>query len=183
MIAFLRTLFLLCGWGRRRSRLGIHDLATVRMRAWPADIDVLGHVNNGIYLTLMDLGRMDLLLRTGLWPRMRALGVYPVVRSSTVSYRKSIQLWQRFTLESKVVGWDDRTVYLEQRFVVRGEVWARGIIRGSFLRKGEGPLSTARLRELVGIDVEPFPPSPELAGWAAEAALPSTRAAAPSVWE
>ena len=36
-----------------------------RGRVWPTDLDVSLHMNNGRYLTLMDLGRLDLMLRTG----------------------------------------------------------------------------------------------------------------------
>lgn len=183
MIVFLRTLLLLrWGW-RRRSRLDLLDIGRLRMRALPTDIDVLGHINNGIYLTLMDLGRFDLMLRAGVWQRMSAAGVYPVARSSTIAHRVSIRLWQRYTLETRIVGWDDRSVFIEQRFILRGQIAARGWVRASFIRKGEGPVPTARLIELLDLEVTPFPPSPELARWAAEVALPSTRADARSVWE
>ena len=31
------------------------------MRVWPNDLDTNAHMNNGRYLTLMDLGRFDLM--------------------------------------------------------------------------------------------------------------------------
>lgn len=33
----------------------------------PMDLDVLMHMNNGKYFSLMDLGRVDLMIRTRLW--------------------------------------------------------------------------------------------------------------------
>jgi len=50
---------------RRRSR--VHPLAetSLTFMVWPSDVDVLIHMNNGRYLTLMDLGRVDASLRNG----------------------------------------------------------------------------------------------------------------------
>jgi YbgC/YbaW family acyl-CoA thioester hydrolase len=179
---WFRTILLQFTW-RLRRRVGIHDVGRLPMRVTLTDIDVLRHVNNGIYLSLMDLGRWDLMLRAGVWQRMLREGVYPVVASSTMTYRKSLQLGQRYVLESKVVGYDDRSIYLEQRFTVRGEIFARGIVRGRFLKRTGGVVSTDELVRLLGIDAEVFPPDPSLARWAADVALPSTRQPAPSTWD
>ena len=43
---------------RRRSRLSIWDTSHVTFRVNPADLDVQRHMNNGRYLTLMDLGQI-----------------------------------------------------------------------------------------------------------------------------
>ena len=49
----------------RPTRRGILEESVVRFRVWPNDLDTNLHMNNGRYLTLMDLGRLDLLLRNG----------------------------------------------------------------------------------------------------------------------
>ncbi|RIX28539.1 acyl-CoA thioesterase [Amnibacterium setariae] len=181
MHMWFRTLLVRRTW-RRRSRLAVGDVGRLGMRALPTDIDVFGHVNNGKYLSLMDIGRWDLLLRTGLWRRMVEQGLYPVVSSSTMTYRKSLRLGQRFVLESRITGYDERSVFMEQRFTVDGEVFARGVVRGVFLRRSGGVVRTAELGELLGVDTATAPPDPWLQDWAAAVALPSTRSAAPSVW-
>lgn len=178
---WFRTVLLQLTW-RFRSRLHIHDVGRLPLRVTVTDIDVLRHVNNGVYLSLMDLGRWDLMLRAGVWQRLLRAGIYPVVASSTMTYRKSLQLGQRFVLESRVVGYDERAIYLEQRFTVRGEVYARGIVRGRFLRRGGGVVSMEELLATVGDGVSPFPPEPWLDRWADDVALPSTRQPAPSTW-
>jgi hypothetical protein len=66
----------------------------------PTDIDLLMHMNNGRYASLFDLGRFDLLIRTGIWDAMNARDWYAVVASESVTFRKSLELWQRFTVES-----------------------------------------------------------------------------------
>ena len=52
--------------GGRRCALP-DGMSVLRFRAWPTDLDPSLHVNNGRYLALMDLGRLDLMVGAGLW--------------------------------------------------------------------------------------------------------------------
>jgi acyl-CoA thioesterase FadM len=167
---------------RRASALDAASVSRIRLRVMPTDLDVLGHMNNGVYLSIMDLGRMDLLVRTGSWKRLGALGMYPVMANETISFRKSLQPWQRFDLETRIVGIDERAVYCEQRFVVDGEIYAKAMTRGRFLRKGGGVVSITDLAHLLEVDAAAFPPPEWVKRWAADVALPSTRTEAPSDW-
>lgn len=152
------------------------------MRVVPGDLDVLNHVNNGVYLSLMDLGRMDLMIRSGMWQRMRERGWYPVAASATVTYRRSLQPWQRYTLETRMIGFDEKALYVEQRFVVEGEVFAVGHMRARFLKKTGGTVSISELAELGGIDPASLPVPQWMLDWAAGVALPPSRAAFASDW-
>ena len=167
---------------RRRGPLPPRTVGRIRLRTLPTDIDLLRHMNNGRYASLFDLGRFDLLIRTGLWDAMNARDWYAVVASETVTFRKSLQLWQRFDVESRLLGHDDRAVYMEHRAVVGGEIYARAIVRARMLKRSGGLLPHEELFAAVGRpeglpDVEPW-----VHDWAAASALPSTRREAPSVW-
>jgi len=106
---------------RRRGPLPPDAVGRIRLRTLPTDIDLLGHMNNGRYASLFDLGRFDLLTRTGIWQTMGERGWYGVVASETVTFRKSLQLWQRFTVETRIIGHDDKSVFQMHRAVVDGE--------------------------------------------------------------
>lgn len=179
---FFRTLlvWLRSKWG---PRFGVHDVGRMNLRVMPTDLDVNNHVNNGVYLSLMDLGRFDLLHRSGAWTVMMKNGYYPVVSSETISFRKSLAPWQRYVLESKIVGYDAKAVYLEQRFVVDGEIYAQGFIRGRFLKRSGGTVSLDELAEALGVDVTTVTLPDWLDRWAQDVALPPTKAPAPSVWD
>ena len=166
----------------RGERMDLHDVLRVRRRVWPGDLDELRHVNNGVYLSMLDLARYELLKRSGVWERMKAAGVYPVVAAQSIAYRKSLRLGQRFEIETRILGYDARAVYLEQRFVVHGEVYARAYIVGRFLRRGGGVVPMSELAANVGIDLEAHPAPQWLHEWARAVALPSTRQPAPSDW-
>ena len=77
MHLLLRTLLLLIR-SVRRSPLSIWDTSSLPLRVLPTDIDIAMHVNNGMYLSLMDLGRFDLMARSGTWKAMRRRGWTPV---------------------------------------------------------------------------------------------------------
>ncbi len=167
---------------KRQSPLEPDAVGRVEMRVVPTDLDVLGHMNNGVYFSLMDLGRMNMMIRTGAWARLTEHRMYPVMASETMSFRKSLQPWQKFVLETKVVGIDAKAVYCEQRFVVDGEIYAQAMTRARFLKKGGGLVSIEELTEVLGVDAAHFPPPAWVGPWAEQVALPSTRAEAPSVW-
>ncbi|GEM_PF-51028 len=179
LLTILRARVLL----RRRGAIAPTSVGRVRLRTLPTDIDLLRHMNNGRYASLFDLGRFDLLIRTGIWDAMNAQGWYAVVASETVTFRKSLELWQRFTVESRLYGHDDTAVYQIHRAVVDGEVYAEAIVRARFLRRTGGVVPMEELFEALHRP-DDLPPLPEwVRAWAEGSRLPSTRRPAPSVWE
>jgi acyl-CoA thioesterase FadM len=159
------------------------DVVSSAFRVLPTDLDVNGHMNNGRYLSISDLGRFDLLSRGGMWRELMRRGWYPVIASSTISYRKSLNPWQRFELESRFLGHDERNVFIEQRFVVAGEVYARLFVRGRFLKKSGGHVPMDELVELFGVPPHTVAVPDWVLHWGTESALPSTKQPAPSEWD
>lgn len=134
--------------GRRRPSLW--DEVRTPFRVTVTDLDPLRHVNNGKYLSMLDLGRLDLMLRSGFWGAIAERGWYPVVSAQTITYKRSLTLGQRFDLVTRVLGLDDRAAYLEQTFVRRGTVVARAVVQARFLRRTGGTVSTAELLDAAG---------------------------------
>ena len=183
---FLRTLLhaLLSKFG---PRLGHFDVARTNFLTLPTDQDILRHMNNGVYLSIMDVARFDLLHRTGVWAIFKARGWYPVVVSETISFRKSLRLGQKFTVESRILGFDKKAVYVEQRFVRPDadgdlEIYAHGYIRGRFLKRAGGVVTITELLEAIGVAPDDVTVPEWLLEWSRAAAAPATRASAPSIW-
>jgi len=167
---------------RRWPRLGFFDVGRVTFRVTLGDLDVLRHMNNGRYLTLMDLGRLDLMRRSGMWDALNARGWYPVIVAETITFRRSLELGQQFSLESRLRGVDAKAVYLEQRFVVDGQIYAQAEIRARFLKKTGGTVSISELAELVGGLPDDLAVPQWITDWSEATALPPSRAEAPSIW-
>ena len=91
--------------------------AIVHGMVLPSHIDYLKHMNNAKYVREMNFGRTMLYLESGLLDVTRKLGAGTLIAAISIRYRKSLQLWQRFTLATKILHWDDCAFYLEQRFV------------------------------------------------------------------
>lgn len=156
MNLFLRMIWVLLT-ARLRGRMGAEDEGRVRLRCWPNDLDVNMHMNNGRYLTIMDLGRIDLIARSGLWPVMRTRKWHPVVGSAKIIFRRSISVFQTFELTTQVIGWDEKWLYIEHRMERDGKVMAQAFIKSLFL----GPDGKVPVAELVGA-MGHDGPSPEM---------------------
>ncbi|WP_176084274.1 acyl-CoA thioesterase [Martelella sp. HB161492] len=116
-----------------------HDISTVWLRVWPQDLDINFHVNNGRYLTLMDIGRMDLLFRSGLAQNMRRHGWIPVLTGLNARYRRSLGLFARFALETEIVGWTQHSLFMEHRIMTAtGELAVSAFVRAVVLKPGDG---------------------------------------------
>jgi acyl-CoA thioesterase FadM len=116
MSLLLRLLLLLFS-SRRRSRLHVLDTCVTPFRVWLNDLDALLHMNNGRYLTILDLARVDLMMRSGLWKHLKAQGWYPVVTLETIRFHCSLELGNRYDVETRVIGWDEKHIFVEQGFV------------------------------------------------------------------
>ncbi|HKP74857.1 MAG TPA: acyl-CoA thioesterase [Longimicrobiaceae bacterium] len=139
----------------RRPRLGPRDESVLHFRVLPTDLDLNFHMNNGRFLTIMDLGRVDLLIRLGVVGAMRRLRWRGVVASVTTRFQRPLSPFQRYELRTRLLCWDDRWFFMEHRFTRRGELMAHGLVKIQFSSR-EG-----RLQPQQVIDATPHPaPSP-----------------------
>ena len=144
---------------RSRPRLGPLDVSRIELRCWLDDLDLNGHMNNGRYLSLMDLGRWDLVLRNGLGALAVKHRWRPIVGSAAIRFRRELRLLQRFTLETRFSAWDEKWVYIEQRFLVGPRVHAEAQLRGLF-RGPKGNVRPAALLAALGETELRSPPIP-----------------------
>jgi acyl-CoA thioesterase FadM len=79
-----------------RERLSMdNSKSRLPMIVLPNDLDINLHMNNGRYLTICDLNRIDLFIRSGLVKSMRKRNWIPVIAEHTMSYKKSLHLFER----------------------------------------------------------------------------------------
>ena len=160
LLRFIKV-WLQAQFGRKHPSLLADSL--VHLRVWPNDLDMNIHVNNGRYLTLMDLGRMDLMFRSGAMKLWLAKGLQPLVGLSMCRHFKALTVFQPFILRTKVLGWDAKWIYFEQRFESKGQLYALGVVKG-LMAGSAGPLPTAEVFAMLGITGE----SPALPAYVAD---------------
>lgn len=141
-------------------------------RCWPWDLDPWVELNNGRTLTIYDLGRIPLSLRTGLRTVLQAQGWGLTVAGNTVRYRRRVRAFDRLTVHSRCIGWDDRFLYIEQS-MWKGDDCTSHIVMRMAVTSREGIVSPARLLSAMGQPAE-SPVLPDFVqGWiAAEAVRP-----------
>lgn len=180
MHLILRTILMLFR-SAKRTPLTIWDTSSLPMRVLPTDVDIAVHVNNGMYFSLMDLGRFDLMVRSGVWKRMHRRGWSPVAAGETIAFRKSLQLWQRYTIETRIIGLDTKAVYFEQRMVSDGEIYARAYIATRLVTKGR-PVSQDEILEEFGQPPADLQLPEWIHEWRMANSLPGARTPAPHAW-
>lgn len=103
----------------------------------PWDIDMFGEMNNGRVLTLYDLGRFDLVIRTGFWQAMREQRWGLVVAGASVRYRKRVRMFNRVRMRTRIAGVDDRWIYIVQSMWVRGQPTSSILLRTGVTARGK----------------------------------------------
>ncbi len=152
-----RFLVLLLRLLLRPSRLGPGQSCRTEFVVLPQDLDINLHLNNGRYLTLMDLGRLDFMGRAGmLWPALRR-GWLPVLGGAEIDFYRPIGPFCKFTLETTLESWDEKWFVMRQSFFIEDRLAAVGRVKGLLL-KGREKIPPARVLELS-----------DWAGWQPEA--------------
>jgi YbgC/YbaW family acyl-CoA thioester hydrolase len=152
---------------RQRPTGSIWDTRRTSFHVNVTDLDAQGHMNNGRYLTILDLGRIDLLVRAGVWHRLRARRWFPVVTAQSITYRRPLRLGQRFTVTSRILGFDAKHSYVEHRIQVGATVHAHAVVQARFLSAG-GSIPQADLLVELGTTKDDAPTPPEwVLQWAA----------------
>jgi YbgC/YbaW family acyl-CoA thioester hydrolase len=126
---------------------------------WFNDLDPLMHVNNGVYLSLLDLGRIDFMIKTGMYKKIKENKLYPVIASEGIKFKRSLKLFQKFEIKTKFSGFDEKYVYLEQSFWSKEKIYAKAIIKSIFLKKEGGKVSSKELKDIIGY-TDSFDPKP-----------------------
>jgi len=166
MNLYLRLLWaLLRCW--RLPPLTPHDTLERSFRVLPNDLDVNGHMNNGRYLTVVDLMLIEFFVRTGFARVMLREGWRPMSGGAIISYRKGLQPLQRYCVRFELAGTDTAWNYMRFHFLrADGTVCATGYMKGAAVgRDGlvANDLSYARL----GVPHAPTPLPEAVTHWLA----------------
>jgi acyl-CoA thioesterase FadM len=155
------------------------DVSCLQFRVWPHDLDISMHMNNGRYWNLMDLGRLDLVIGSGLWRPIVRHRWAPIVNGAKVRFLRELTLFRRFRIETRIVAWTETVVIMEHRVLTIGRS-GRDVLAaialastGLYDRDARSFVPVDRLFDEIGIRAIPSPePTPEVAAFlAAEEAL------------
>lgn len=148
MNLYLRLLWLLLRLPWMKKQADPLAPAKLTMRVMPNDLDPYFHVNNGRYLTLMDLGRVHLMSVTGLLKPLRKKKWAPLLGSAKIHFIRPLFLFNKFTMTTQTIYWDEKWFYLEQKIFRKEELCAVSLFKVLFIGK-QGKVAPDALMDLL----------------------------------
>ena len=139
--------------------MGIMDESVLNLRVLPNDIDIT-KITNDRFIALMDLGRMDIVFRTGLLKSMFKNKWVPLATFDTIRFRYPLKVFQAYQLRTRIVWWDDTTAYFKQVFERKGRIVATGYVCATLLGPS-GPIPPDEVVAEIGQSVTK-PNEPEI---------------------
>lgn len=107
----------------------------------------------------MDLGRLDFLLRSPFATCVYYFKSVPILAASQIRYRFPLNVFQKYTLETRILGWDEKWFFIEQRFIYKNRITSVAIMKACFWNSAnKTTVATHDLIEKTGFTL----PSPAL---------------------
>jgi acyl-CoA thioesterase FadM len=183
MNLYLRLLWTLSrAW--RGAALPIDAPLERTFRVLPTDLDINGHMNNGRYLTVIDLMLIEFFVRTGFARVLWQQGWRPMSGGAIITYRRGLKPFQRYTVRFRWTAQDLHWNFMAFEFVdQKGNLHAAGYMKGAAVGPN-GLIPNARSRDLFRQTMPAHPLPDAVIHWlAAEAAVVAATKPLPAVAE
>lgn len=143
-----------------------------RLRVLPNDLDINGHMNNGRYLTIVDLMLVEFFVRSGFAKVMLQAGWRPMSGGAFITYRKGLKPLQRYRIRFMLAGADHSWNYMRFEFLREdGVLCAAGYMKGAAVGR-DGLVPNKHAYTKLGRVFEPDALPPPVVQWlAAEAGV------------
>lgn len=150
-----------------KPRLNFKDKVTLFLRVLPNDLDVNRHLNNGRYLTILDLCSIDLFIRSGILKIAFSKRYRPMIGGIIVTYRKGLSLFEQCKVSIELESWDNHWNFFRFEFrKSNGQLASTGYFKGAFISK-EGIMPNEKLDSVLNFDRGLCKVSPAIEHWIA----------------
>ncbi len=149
MYPFLRLSFHMAR-ARSKPPLAMFETHVSHHLCWPWDLDIWNELNNGRTLSIYDLGRIPFAQRSGLIDTLKRERWGLTIAGVVVRYRRRIRGFDRIEMQSRLLGWDRRFLYIEQSmWKSDGECANHAVYRAALTDKN-GIVGTDRVARALG---------------------------------
>jgi acyl-CoA thioesterase FadM len=129
------------------------------MRVLPNDLDLNMHMNNGRYLTILDIARTEFLIRSGMDKIFYKNKLGGVTGGVHITFFKELNLFDKYQITTKALHWDDMWFYIEHEFIKDNIVTAHAIVKVTFTKKRKRVAPQKVIDQLEGNIQKPEAPS------------------------
>ena len=138
----------------------------LRMCVLPNDLDFNLHMNNARCLAISDLGFVDFVLRLGLGRILPAKGWRPLFGGRLVRHRFGLRAFERFVVATRLICWDDKWFYFDQRLETSRGVASIVLTKGLIYDRGTAhTISPSELLDILGLLTQSPEMPPEVRQW------------------
>ncbi len=138
------------------SLVGISQPHIYSSRAGIFDVDLMGHMNNAAYLQHAELARWEWSAFGGSLSQAIKTKSFFIVTASIIRYRREIVPLKKFDIETRLVGLDDRNLWVYQTFhhhinkdkkqeeldgPTRGKILAQIVTQAVIAKTGKGVIN------------------------------------------
>lgn len=138
---------------RFRGPLEAGDESRLSFRVWPTDVDV-SIANHAAVLTIMEVGRIDFMIRSGFFRLARRNHWYFPLHGVRVRYVRPLKMLQRGTLTTRLVHADDEVLHVQHSIRSGGKDVAIALATGS-VKHGRDRVPLARIADELGVRAWP----------------------------
>ena len=132
-----------------RQKIFITDTSTLSFRVWPFDAD-LKYMNNSSFWTIAEIGVMDLYFRSGALKICKKNQWLPLMTSQKMVFRRPLKRFMKFQLETRIIYWDERTIYFNHIFLKNGKLIANCFIDVVLVSKN-GKIAPQKIMAELGV--------------------------------
>ncbi|CAH0560742.1 unnamed protein product [Brassicogethes aeneus] len=162
---FIRIAFTI-GYGKLfEKKKRVDDTTVVYGLVTTQDVDIFfKHMNNARYVRDLDFARFHFYERTGIYDEIKKSNGHVLQTASNIRYRRTIPIFQPYKITTKIMYWDEKTLFIEQQFITLSDGFIRAIVHS---KQGTIGLNVSEIMaKLTGKDVSyrPTPPA-ELQDW------------------
>jgi acyl-CoA thioesterase FadM len=151
----------------RASAIRPGDTIYRPLRVLPNDLDINGHMNNGRYLTIVDLLLIEYFMRCGFVKTMVKRGWRPMSGGCFITYRRGLQPFQAYRVNFAMAASDESWNYMRFEFVrADGALCAAGYFKGAVVGK-QGLVPNATSYAAMNHAFVPAPLPAAVAHWLA----------------
>lgn len=121
-------------------------------RVLPNDIDLNGHMNNGRYLSMIDLMLVEYFVRVGFAGVVMKNGWRPMSGGSMITYRRGLKPLQSYKLRYRIDACDANWNFMRFEFLDGDTVCAAGYMKGAVVGRS-GLVPNAKSYAAMGLPV------------------------------
>lgn len=135
-------------FGKRKPPLKPGDVSVYPFRVWFTDVDAK-IMNHACMMTILEAGRIDLMVRTGFFALARKNGWYFPSSAISVQFLRPMKTFEKGIVHTSLLHANDTYIYLEQK-IIRDEQPVAVCVVKSTIRKGRAQVPILAVLEQLG---------------------------------